>query len=105
MEGQPSFEKIAAHLKENPGSTIQELAEAFDKTDDDTVITMLKPGCKKKNYVVAVNVQSDFWTHMQRFSNEPYVDMQLSPLSCMITDSVRYTGPDEFVPLVWNIKA
>ena len=104
MEGQPSFEEIAEYIKEHPGSTIQELANAFAKTDDN-VIMMPKPGCKKQHYVVAVNVQTNFWEHMQQFTKEPYVEVRTNKFCCMITDNVIYTGPHEFLPLIWSVEA
>lgn len=100
--GFPSFRELKKFISNNQRATICEIRNHFSQKGD-TTICIPKPNCKHKQYVLAYNINAEFYAHLTEFMKEKYVIVDKDPLACMISDSTIYTGPGEFLPIVLSI--
>ncbi len=98
----PSFLELKEFIKERPEATICEIRDHFNQQGDD-IVGVLKPGCKKKMWVLAYGINEKFFEHLQEFIKEPYVVCGTDMLACRISDKTMYRGPGEFLPLILSI--
>jgi energy-converting hydrogenase Eha subunit F len=99
----PTFEQIRGFILSHQDATVCEIRDHFNQKGN-SIMSRLKPGCKKKELVLAYGINGDFFTHLQNFMKQDYVTARSNPLACLISDSTIYTGPGEFVPIVLSVK-
>ena len=99
----PTFSELKEFINEHPKATICEISDRFKQNGED-VIAIKKPNCKKKKLILAFNIKSDFFEYLQTFIKEEYVICQEDFMACLISDRHRYTGSEEFCPIVLSIK-
>jgi hypothetical protein len=99
----PTFSELKQFIIERPRASICEIRDKFNQRGDD-IIMQKKENCKKKMEVLAYGINADFFEYLQEFIKEGYVVCELDMLACRITDSTRYIGEGEFLPIVLSIK-
>ena len=92
----PTFDELKQFIRARPEATICEIRDKFGQKGDSIIST--------KQYVLAYSIKSEFWRHLQEFMKQPYVTVDLNMLACRISDSTRYVGPGQFLPIVLSIK-
>ncbi len=99
----PTFLELKQFIEDNPRATICEIRDKFHQQGD-SVITIKKPECKNKELVLAYDINSDFFTYLRTFMKEDYVICGTDHMACLISDKTRYTGKEEFYPIILSIK-
>ena len=98
----PTYLELTQFIKEKPLSTICGIRDKFNQTGK-SVVCIKKPGCKKKELVLAYGINKDFFEYLQSFMKEDFVVCSTSEMACLISDSTVYTGEGEFLPIVLSI--
>lgn len=96
----PTFLELKEFIKKNPQTTICDIRDKYNQKGD-IVISMIKPE-KKKEYILAYGINSDFFRYLQTFIKEDYVKCELNNIVCLM-DSTTYIGKGEFMPIVLSI--
>lgn len=100
----PTFLELKQFIYEHPKSTICAIRDNFNQIGD-AVIIIKKPTCKNKEFVLAYNINSEFWKYLYTFMKEEYVKCEEDRLAeRIITDEKKYTGQGEIFPIVLSIK-
>ncbi len=99
----PSYDEIREFIIDHDGATICQIRDHFNQGGD-SEITMLKPNCKKKKYLLAWNINEDFFHYLQDFMKQEYVKVEESMLFHLITGSELCRSSDTFLPIVLSIK-
>ena len=99
----PSFDEIKQFIIERPWATICEIRDKFNQKGEFSC-GYLKEGCKTKMEIYAYGATEQFGPHILEFIKQDYVELDIDPLASLQSDSTRYRGPDEFVPIVISIK-
>ena len=68
----PTFEQLKQYIRGHPAATICEIRDNFDQRGD-SVISITKPKCKKKQLILAFDINADFFAYLQSFMREDYV--------------------------------
>ena len=85
--------ELKEYVRANHRVTICGLRDAFGQAGDCIVR-------KGAGIVLAYDINKDFYEHLLVFMEEDYV---ICSVDMAITDSTRYTGRGEFLPLVLSI--
>ena len=103
----PTFLELKQFITYNSQATICEIRDKFEQHGDVVVtrLTRLKPNCKKKEMVLAYNINGDFFEYLQNFMKQDYVLCGVDKMACLISDNHIYTGPGQFLPIVLSIKS
>ncbi len=96
----PSFEEIKEFIKNNEKATICEIRDKFNQQGDDIVSMMIN----NKEYVLAYGINAPFFNYLQEFMKNDYVECNEDVLCCLISDSTKYVGDEQFLPMVLSIN-
>jgi len=100
----PTFLELKQFISEHPKSTICAIRDKFNQIGD-AVIIIKKPTCKNKEFVLAYNINREFWKYLYTFMKEDYVKCEEDRVvDLIITDEKKYIGQGEFFPIVLSIK-
>ena len=99
----PSFLELKNFIINNQKATICEIRDNFNQKGD-IIVSINKPNCKKKQQILAYDINPSFFKYLQEFIKEDYVLCESNMNACLISDPTIYNGPGEFIPIVLSIK-